>query len=261
MLTLTWWNLLTGCHSLTSGFTEDERSKVGGLSTVAESEQRQATAITGAEDGSEPAGEASMRLLRQVCHDVRQELAVIQALVALVADQSELSEQSSRRLDQISERASYITEMMQAIVQRATSFAELDLAPFVSAIVADVQLRTTTSCRLQAVEVSVVAEPMLLRRALLNMLDNAVRAAGPTGSVTAWIATDAADVLIEVADDGPGFGQAMPGLASLGLAVVRDCAQAHGGRVESGTRAGGGAFIRLRLPRLPSDKLEGLPDR
>jgi signal transduction histidine kinase len=216
--------------------------------------------VTSITDRSSSEMEIGLRLLRRLCHDIRQELAVIQALVELATTDPDLPEQSRRRLDQISAHTAYVTDMMRKAVERTASLTELDVAKFITGVVADVQLRSETRCHLQAAPCRVLADPVLLRRAVLNMLDNAVRAAGPTGSVDVRVSVDGEDVLIDVEDSGPGFGHGNPGLASLGLAVVHDCAWAHGGQIDTGNGESGGAFVRLRLPQAPTWQLAGLRD-
>ena len=90
------------------------------------------------------------------------------------------------------------------------------------------------------------------------------RCATPVPRVDVTIREEADDVVVEVADDGPGFpaewleqgsGGSPPGDspqahggAGLGLAIVDAIVGAHGGTVEIGTGPRGGAEVRLRLP-------------
>jgi signal transduction histidine kinase len=202
---------------------------------------------------SEP--DDGLHLLRRLCHDVRQELAVIQALVEMAAREPDVPEPAVRRLTQIATQTSYVSEMMRRVVEQTAGLKEVDVAEFVSHVVEDVQLRTGTTCRLEAAPTSLFAEPVLLRRALVNMLDNAVRAAGPSGVVMVRAHPEGTDVVIEIEDSGPGFGRATPGLASLGLDVVHDCAKVHGGEFNTGTGNSGGGSVRLQLPQAPSGRL------
>jgi len=105
-----------------------------------------------------------------------------------------------------------------------------------------------------------------IRRAVDNLVDNALRFA-PAGSVIVLAArADGSDLDIEVCDDGPGFPAGFlphaferfrrpdsgrsrdDGGAGLGLAIVQAIVTAHGGAATAGNRPGGGAVIRLRLP-------------
>jgi len=99
-----------------------------------------------------------------------------------------------------------------------------------------------------------------LQRAMLNLLDNAVRYAA--SEVRVCVAEDRTFVDVTVADDGPGFPDELlprvfdrftrdPGSGGgmgLGLAITSAIAAAHGGHVTAANRAGGGAEVRLRLP-------------
>ncbi len=107
--------------------------------------------------------------------------------------------------------------------------------------------------------------PERLGRAVLNLLDNAVKWSPPGEPLEVHVA----DGVVEVRDRGPGIDEAdlplvferfyrspsargTPG-SGLGLAIVRHVAEAHGGTAEVETGPGGGAVFRLRLPAEPPD--------
>ncbi|HEV2063065.1 MAG TPA: ATP-binding protein [Thermoanaerobaculia bacterium] len=106
--------------------------------------------------------------------------------------------------------------------------------------------------------------PVLLRRALANLLRNAVEATPPErraglDAVVLEGRVDAGDVAVSVGDRGPGiapgqrekiflpFYSTKEGGAGLGLAIVARIAELHGGTVEVDDRPGGGALFTLRL--------------
>ena len=103
---------------------------------------------------------------------------------------------------------------------------------------------------------------MAMRRAITNLVDNALHYAG--GAVEIETRRDGNRVLVEVMDRGPGVPQmdaerlkrpftrldearSGRGGAGLGLAIVDRVARAHGGQFELAARSGGGLVARLRL--------------
>jgi len=105
--------------------------------------------------------------------------------------------------------------------------------------------------------------PKALRRALVNLIDNALKHAGPPVEIASR--RDGGRLLIDVLDRGPGIPPAEAerlkqpftrldaarggrGGAGLGLAIVDRVARAHGGALELAPREGGGLVARLSLP-------------
>ena len=107
-----------------------------------------------------------------------------------------------------------------------------------------------------------LADPLLLERALLNLLSNAIQAAGPGGSVWLRAGVRGDRILLTVEDDGPGMGddpQLAPpdggdpflkrsGGLGLGIALVKKAAQLHNGALLWHDRPGGGLSITFSLP-------------
>ncbi len=112
-----------------------------------------------------------------------------------------------------------------------------------------------------------------LHRMILNLLDNASRHTPESARIELHVRRVGDEAVVEVADDGPGIPPRLreqifdrfvrgegpadtavgPG-SGLGLAIVRAVAASHGGSVEVGESAAGGAQFRVRLPLQHSEQ-------
>lgn len=118
-----------------------------------------------------------------------------------------------------------------------------------------------------AVEVTgtalVMADRLLVERAITNLLSNAIRHALANSKVSVWIATDGDCTTLAVSNQGEGIAPAhlerifdrfyridsararLDGGIGLGLAIVRSIMTAHGGRVMAHSRPGGETTFTL----------------
>jgi PAS domain S-box-containing protein len=109
----------------------------------------------------------------------------------------------------------------------------------------------------------VMADPDRIDLALSNLLTNAIRHGPPGRPVQLRARRVDGGVRIEVQDDGPGIAAeyqprlfekfyrvpgSAPGGAGLGLSIVRDVVEAHGGKVGVQSTPGAGATFWIELP-------------
>lgn len=139
------------------------------------------------------------------------------------------------------------------------------MQPYADSI--NVRLICTPASHHDSGEVDVVGSEAALRRAVTALVDNALGHENEDGTVRVDICRDGQQVLVSVIDDGVGIDQATmatlfnrfsrgsahssrPGRESygIGLSLVREIVQAHGGQVAVSSTPGHGATFTLSLP-------------
>ena len=207
---------------------------------------------------------ASQRqFLADTSHDLRTPLTVIRSNVELVAADSDADVEDWRRAGAVIQRnAEKMSEMIQGLLATArlqtgrARAVEVDLGDLVVAKVADftalaAESSVSVESRQRSVTVSGVA--VALDRALSNLVENAVRAApqGSTVLVGDGRSDDWAWLLVE--DAGPGLPEDSGDRVGLGLSIVTQVAEAHGGSLASFPGSTGeGTTMVVWLPAVDS---------
>ena len=200
----------------------------------------------------------ALELLDRDGHDLGAERP--QVLAAAKEDVGRLRDVAQRLLDLSRARA-----MTIALERRA-----VDLPEVISRVVRmfGVQARekgVTIETAAPPYAVSISGDDTKLMWAVSNLVSNALRYTPAGGSVRISLTCDDASAHVAVRDTGPGippelrdriferFAQAPDagdiGSAGLGLAIVRDIVQAHGGRIHLDSAVGRGSRFVLELPR------------
>ncbi|MFN7135667.1 MAG: ATP-binding protein, partial [Myxococcales bacterium] len=175
-------------------------------------------------------------------------------------------EEQCRRLDKL---VNNLLDVTRAEVRGPALQKEpLDIAELVTDAVdrfAEEFARARCRVRLDAQEpVTGEFDRMRLEQAISNLLQNVVRYA-PGTAVEVSVTEQAGEAVVRVRDEGPGIAPAdqerifdrfvqaenrnFSGGFGLGLWIVKQVAQAHGGQVILSSRLGAGAEFTLRLPR------------
>jgi len=210
--------------------------------------------------------EQQRRLVQDAGHELRTPITSIRTNLDVMRRHPDLSDADRAAVvEDIHAEVEQLTELVNEIV--AVSIGDvvdeprerLDLAELASDVVARYQRRSGREIVIVAEPSAVVAQRTAVQRALSCLLDNATKF-DPSG---APIEVTVRDGGIAVADRGPGIpanelalvferfhrtdeARAMPG-SGLGLSIVRDVAERHGGSVFARNREGGGAVVGFRL--------------
>lgn len=214
------------------------------------------------------------RFVDEASHELRTPLAILKAELDLAISRPRSHAELSATVSTAAGETDRLVTLAERLLVLARSrpgrlpprretislrqFLDDSVTPFASQAVA-----VSATITVDAPDEPVRIDPLRLRQAVHNLLDNALRhCAGAPVVVTGR--RGQAEVSISVSDCGPGFPPAMldgasgrpsangsgppPHGAGLGLAIVRTVAEAHGGRVALTNPPTGGARVDLVIP-------------
>jgi len=211
--------------------------------------------------------ETQRRFVADASHELRTPLTSLQTNIDVLRGDLELDPDQRRRLlDDLDRESQEMRGLIAGLRELARGGAQVEKEKFqLDELVEDTVERARG--RFPAVEWEADRlEPTVvdgyrdrMERAVWNLLENAGKWSGDGGSVEISLA--GGELLVR--DHGPGFAdedrplvfdrfyrsaaaRAMPG-AGLGLAIVREVAEAHGGTVVAENARDGGAVVRLSL--------------
>jgi two-component system sensor histidine kinase KdpD len=213
-------------------------------------------------------------LLSSVSHDLRTPLAAItgaasgllQGAAPGKVEHRELLETIVEESDRLNRLVANLLDMTR--LESGSVHLKHEWHP-IEEVVGSALARLERSLAGRRVETSIPAElplvPMdavLIEQVLVNLLENALKYAGPESAVRLSARAGLDGVTVEVADDGPGLppealervfekfyrGPSGQRGFGLGLAICRAIVTAHGGRIWAENRVPHGAVFRFTLP-------------
>lgn len=217
------------------------------------------------------------RLLADVSHELRSPLARLKFAVKLARshpDQGHALDRIERDVDRIATMVSELVEITRAEGDpEARKFEIIDLEQVVNDIVGEERLDAELrECSLQVsgqLERPLWGDPELLRRAIANVLRNAIRYSPSRSAVEVTFAETADSSIVEIRDHGPGVSEELlsqifkpffrvedardtsSGGIGLGLSIAMRAVQVHQGTITA-ENAKPGLKVQIMLPRPPS---------
>lgn len=225
-------------------------------------------------------------------HQMRTPLAALRAQAQLALDEDDPGEQR-RSLVMIERNANHMSRLLNQLLSDASAIHRANLQQFETVDLTELLHQALYESIPQSgprpdLNLAVTSDPvrvrgdaLLLREAIKNLIDNALKHGRPRpghpgaalqialtvadGDTTAGPGATSSAVLT-VADHGPGIApadaqtvferfargrDAASGGAGLGLAIVKRIVDSHGGQIDLSNRVGGGLVVTLRLPRTP----------
>jgi signal transduction histidine kinase len=194
------------------------------------------------------------RRLREVLHEIRQPLSAVFALAEMARTSPGADDDVRTCLDHIIHLAQEVSAAAATLLEPArhqpSDVGGTDLGEMLDSVL-DVLVLTWSGTLVrvgQYPDRPVVGDRAVLRRCLVNLVDNAVRAAGPEGRITVTVQCDEREVHVILDDNGPGFGR-VPSGNRMGLELTRRSLAAYGGELRIGLPSpAGGARVVLSVP-------------
>ena len=217
------------------------------------------------------------KMIAMVVHDLRAPIAVIQS-----AGLETVAEGESRKIEEVialgrdvvaeAERMRHMCEDLLSITRATEGDAKPTHAPLDDVVdLCLAPLRRQADRRGVTIETNLGApchvrlDEARFRRAIENLVQNAVDALDGAGTIRVDSRAEDGDAIVTISDDGPGvpaeiadvlfepFSTAgKEGGTGLGLAIVRKVVEDHGGSVSHRASDLGGASFEIRLPVPPT---------
>lgn len=220
-------------------------------------------------------------LLGMAAHDLRNPLNANAAFITfLLEDPESLGENNLLLLERLKSTSDYMLRLVENVLDFSaiqSGKVRLQLKETViGELVTSVLLTSRILAEAKGVEVQYTIEPAIpnlqldsikIMQALQNLVSNAVQYSPPGTIVEVRVRAEAAFVVMEVEDHGPGIpAEEIPSLfkpftrlstvkfsrqrsVGLGLAITKRLVEAHGGTISVVSEVGEGSTFTMKLPR------------
>ncbi|MES1950141.1 Signal transduction histidine kinase [Salinisphaera sp. S4-8] len=202
------------------------------------------------------------RMVAAIAHDLRTPITALRLRLEFLPDDDNTRAMAATLDDMARMSEASLTFMREEAATEPSR--NVDLSALVDALCEDYRAAGATVAFEPDTRVALVCRPAAIRRALRNLIDNALTY-GQRAQLTLSDTPEA--VTICIADDGPGIAETDrqrvfdpfvrlessrsrdTGGTGLGLSIARSVVQGHGGEITLANRAEGGLSVQIRLPR------------
>lgn len=203
-----------------------------------------------------------LRMLTAISHDLKTPVTRLRLRAEMLEDPT-LRDDINRDLDEMDAMLTGTLAYMRGEAERE-QIQPLDVNALLESMTADAQALGQAVSLSGKAAAPYPARPRALRRAIDNLVQNALRYGG---NAEIEVEDTPGKLLIRVSDHGPGLPEAeleqvfepfyrtersrnrATGGTGLGLSIARDVAESHGGTLTLANRAAGGLVATLTLPR------------
>ena len=212
--------------------------------------------------------QAWRRIVRVIGHELNSSLAPIKSMAGTLRSLIDREPPPSDWREDTRAGLTIIYDRAEALGRFMSAYARLARLPRPTRRTADFGALARRAASLHGARVEVAASPAVqleidsdqIEQVLINLIKNAVEAAGPAGHVRVRWRVEESGLVAEIEDDGPGlartdnlwvpFFTTKPGGSGIGLVLSREIVENHGGALTLENRADAqGCVARVSLPR------------
>jgi heavy metal sensor kinase len=223
--------------------------------------------------------EQMRRFTADASHELRTPLTAIRAVGEVALRQARNETEYREVIGSLLEEADHVTRLVDALLMLSRADAgqiritrqDVDLAALAHQVTTQLEVLAEEKHQLLSIDarqaVHARVDPLVLRLALVNLVDNAIHYSPSGARITVRIWTSSTEALIDVEDNGPGIAAVhhdrlfdrfyrvdgartrQDGGIGLGLAITRWAVEVQDGRIDVISEEGEGSVFRIRLPR------------